>query len=247
MISGFSSFLNQEFKIQPILGSIIIIILCYRIFMKNINGIIKVSNYLIPVLIFFLIIISCKNLDFINNYNSIFKNNYNSVFIYNNFYIIALIKSILYASYNTILLIPVLVNLSNIVKNKNCVLNISLSSFFALILLCFCVYNLLLLGNNYIFNLEMPIIEIVEKYSDICKFFYIFMIGISIFTTAISTGFSFLNNISNNKKTYRRNLIFISVSAIILSQISFSILVNLIYPVLGFVGIFEIILLLKNK
>ena len=61
MIAGFSSFLRQEFSINGVLASSIIVFLCYFIFLKNISGLIKISNYLMPILIFFIIYISCKN------------------------------------------------------------------------------------------------------------------------------------------------------------------------------------------
>ena len=50
----------------------------------------------------------------------------------------------------------------------------------------------------------------------------------------------FLNNFSKSSKSYNNVLIFMCVSAIFLSQISFSTFVNLLYPVLGFFGIWEI-------
>ena len=58
MVAGFSSFLNQEFGINRIIGSAIIVVICYIIFLNNINGLIKLSNYLIPILIVFIIYIS---------------------------------------------------------------------------------------------------------------------------------------------------------------------------------------------
>lgn len=236
MIAGFSSFLKQEFNVNLIIGSLIIIVMCYFTLLKNINGLIKVSDYLIPILIIFLVIISSKNLNIIHNYNNIF----NSEILPESG---GIIKSILYACYNCILLIPVLVTLIKFVKNKKNIVLTVVANFFVITILSFCVYNLLLLGNENIFNLEMPIIEIVKKYGNIYKNIYMIMIAISIFTTAISTGYSFLSNSSVDNKSYKRNLVIISVLGIFLSQISFSVLVNLLYPVLGVVGIVEIVLI----
>lgn len=240
MIAGFSSFLKQEFNINSIIGSLIIIIMCYFTLLKNINGLIKVSDYLIPILIIFLIIISSKNFNIINNYNIIFNS---EIFPKSG----GIIKSILYACYNCILLIPVLVTLIKFIKNNNNIILTVIINFFVITILSFSVYNLLLLGNETIFNLEMPIIEIVKKYGNLYKNLYMILIAISIFTTAISTGYSFLSNCSGNKNAYKRNLIIISLLAIFLSQISFSVLVNLLYPVLGIVGIVEIALIFRKK
>ena len=241
MISGFSSFLKQEFGINSLIGSFIIVLLCYFILLKNIDGLIKVSNYLMPILIIFLIFISLNNLDFHNNYNNIF-NRVNSVLPKEG----GIFKSVLYASYNCILLIPVLVTLIKYIQNKNKILVTSIFNFVVTTLLSLSVYNLLLLGNQEIFNLDMPIIKIVEKYGSIYKILYVIMIAISIFTTAISTGYSFLINCIKSKKTYKTMLGIVSFFAIFSSQISFSVFVDLLYPVLGIVGIFEIFLIIKK-
>lgn len=257
MIAGFSSFMKQEFNLNGFFASTIIIVTCYFIFLRNVSGLIKISNYLIPILIAFIFYISLKNIDFINNYNNIFNHQLNnatsaiSIFSNNfatiNLIIKALVKSVLYASYNCIILIPVLITLNSKIKSKNNIIPIAIASTLILTLLSFAIYNILSQGNVEQFNLEMPIIGIVKKYGLIYKNAYLLIIGISIFTTAISSGCGFLNNCSKDEKTFKRNLILMSISAIFLSQIPFSTLVNLLYPVLGIVGIFEIIVIFLWK
>ena len=237
MISGFSSFLHQEFCINRVIGSIIIAILCFIAFQKNINGLIKISNYLVPILMFFLLYISAKNVDFINNYNNI-KN----LFI-NNSVFFPIIKAILYGSYNCILLIPVLVTLKKLLIKFNNIFFISISVFFAVSILSISVYNILLLGNWKIFILEMPIIQIIKMYGNVLKLIYLFLIGSSIYTTALSAGCAFLNGCK--KINYKRNVALVCMTAIFFSQISFSAFVNLLYPVLGIIGLFEVIAILK--
>lgn len=246
MIAGFYSFMKQEFNLNGFIASAIIIVICYFIFLRNVSGLIKISNYLIPILITFIFYISLKNLDFINNYNNIFNTQTNeatAAITANSNAIQALIKSVLYASYNCIILIPVLITLNSQIKSKNNIFLISITSAIILTLLSFAIYNILLQGNVEQFNLEMPIIGIVKKYGLIYKNAYLLIIGISIFTTAVSSGCGFLNNCSKDEKSFKRNLILMSISAIFLSQIPFSTLVNLLYPVLGIVGIIEIIVI----
>lgn len=237
MISGFSSLLKQEFCINQICGSMIIIILCYFAFMKNINGLINISNYLIPVLIFFIVYISLKNTNIIQNYNNIFNITNEAKPVYFQ----GIIKSVLYACYNCIILIPVLIPLRKKIQNNRCVILISTITLILLMILSYAVYNLLLQGNTNIYSLEMPIIGVVKNYGEIYKSVYIVIIGISIFTSAISTGYGFLNNCSVNKSKYKRNARLMCITAIFLSQISFSAMVNLLYPVLGIIGILEVV------
>ena len=62
MIAGFSSFMKQEFNMNKYLAGGIIVIICYLIFLKNISGLIKISDYLIPVLIVFILVIFTKDI-----------------------------------------------------------------------------------------------------------------------------------------------------------------------------------------
>lgn len=157
------------------------------------------------------------------------------------------IKSTLYSSYNCVLLIPVLVTLKKKIKSHKNIICLSLISTIILMLLSFSVFSILLGGSSEQFKLDMPIIGIVKQNNGLYQKLYIIIIAISIFTTAISSGCSFLNNCSKSPESFRRNLNVISISAIFLSQISFSTLVNMLYPVLGIVGIFEIIIIFTRK
>ena len=66
---------------------------------------------------------------------------------------------------------------------------------------------------------------------------------ISIFTTAISLGISFINNISKNKKQFSKIGLLICSTAILFSKIGFANLVNLLYPILGMLGLVQVTLM----
>ena len=51
MIAGFGAYLEQELHINSILGSGILSIICYFIFQSNLKGVVKVNQFLIPILI----------------------------------------------------------------------------------------------------------------------------------------------------------------------------------------------------
>lgn len=57
MIAGFGAYLNQEYKINKIIGSSILAIICFGIFKTNLKGFVKTNEILIPILIGFLTII----------------------------------------------------------------------------------------------------------------------------------------------------------------------------------------------
>lgn len=187
MISGFSSFLNQEFKLPTVIGSLMIIVLCYITFIGSTEELIKISNYLIPILILFIIYISSKTL--IQNESSTCMYIKDVVKTSGNNEILGIIKSILYASYNCIALIPVIIQLYSSECKKNISKkSISVISTIIIIALSFSIYNLLLQGNIDNLNLDMPIIAITKQISKTYGFIYTIIIGIAIYTSAASSG-----------------------------------------------------------
>ena len=67
----------------------------------------------------------------------------------------------------------------------------------------------------------------------------------AIFTTAFSCGFSFLN--MRNRKNYERNALLICIVAFLCSGIGFSNMINICFPVFGYLGIFQILFLIYRK
>lgn len=96
-------------------------------------------------------------------------------------------------------------------------------------------------------ELEMPAVYAINNIWPRIKSIYGLIILISIFTTAISLGMSFLKNVSINGKSYNAISILICVSAVIFSKIGFSNLVNMMYPILGILGLLQMILIIKKK
>ena len=76
---------------------------------------------------------------------------------------------------------------------------------------------------------------------------YTFIILISIFTTAISIGTGFLQNLNIKEKSYTQFVLFMCITSLIISNFGFSNLVKNGYPIFGYIGIIQIVLiLLKN-
>ena len=65
----------------------------------------------------------------------------------------------------------------------------------------------------------------------------------SIFTTAISVGIGFLQNISKNSNSYPQFVLFMCITSLLMSNIGFSKLLNFIYPVFGYIGILQIVII----
>lgn len=240
MIAGFGAYFEQELEINSLIGSSVLAILCFIVFRTNQKGVVKVSEILVPILIVFITIISILNLkDFdINNIKNYFISNKSYNF---------LLSSIVYCSYNSILLIPVLITLKNYINNKRKVISISVISTIIIVLLSISLFFILTKVDVDISKLEMPAVYVVSRMSKIFVIIYGFIILGSIFTTAVSLGNSFLQNVSKNKKSYTHIAVIMCITSIAISKIGFSNLINFLYPIFGYLGIIQIVRLTFKK
>ena len=239
MVSGFTAYFKQEYNIPNYMTGIILAILCYVALNNNIDEVVKISAILVPVIILF--IISFGLFDISNGINQVLEMN----FIANNF-IRGMWNSIIYSSYNSIILIPVLVTLKKYVNKKN-FYSIGVITSLVVIVLSLFIYIILLKSNIDIIEFDLPIIYIVKQYGSVFKYLYGVVIVISIFTSIISAGYSFLKNSIKNKKKYSKLLKVMCISSIFITNIGFSNLVNTLNPIFGILGIVQIYYILKIK
>lgn len=240
MIAGFCTYFKQEFNISPYLIGIIVAFLCYFTFLNKIDGVTKINTILIPILIGVVILIGIKNgfggiEDFVNN----------AQMQQNKSGIGWLISSVEYASYNTILLIPILIGIKKYSRGKEAKISILSSSLF--FILAIILYSIILGGGEYISSIELPIIYIVNKFGGIYPYLCGTVIIAAIFTTAISAGYGFLQNSTKSKKTYKALAGLICITSVFTIKLGFSYLVNLMYPMFGFLSFIQIIYILTRK
>ncbi len=232
MVAGFGAYFEQEIGINRIIGSIVLNLLCVIVFFSNIKGVLKASNLIVPFLIFFIFFIGIKNIVQIRTIDFYqMKNNW-------------ILSMLIYNSYNFILLMPVLISLKKqITKEKN-IKKVSILVTIIILILSISIFFLLLNANiKEIENQEMPIVYIISNYFNKYKKIYAFIVLASIFTTAISVGIGFLQNISENSNSYPQFVLFMCITSLLMSNIGFSKLLNFIYPVFGYIGILQIVII----
>ena len=234
MATGFTAYFKQEFNIPTIITAIFVAILCYMTFLKNIEGIAKINTIIIPILIIIIFVLGIKS-NIINTILNFKIQNINLGFDW-------ILKSIEYAGYNTILLIPMLINLKNYTKNKE--KQISIISTFVFFIITTIIYFIMYNYNN-LSNIEIPLVFIASQFGDAFKFIYGIVIVLAIYTTIISSGYSFLRNCTKTERTYKLLAKIICILVLFVYSLSFAGLVNLTYPVFGLLGVIQLIYFFK--
>lgn len=239
MIAGFGAYLEQAYGLKQEFGGAILALLCFFVFMTSTKGIIKVNEFIVPFLIIIILIIgilNIVNLPILNLDNYILRTN-NSSFI---------LSSITYSSYNSILLIPVLITLRKHLKDKKQIFKIAMISSVIILILSSMIYFLLIKIDVDIKNIEMPAVYMVEKIIPTFKNIYGIIILGSIITTAVSLGASFLQNTAKTNKSYPQIALIMCITSVLVSNIGFSNLVSTLDPLFGYLGLIQIIIIFSK-
>lgn len=238
MIAGMGSCTNDFFNINKNISYIIWGIVCFAILSFGKETIINSSLISAPIL--------CLGILFTGGYflmlsdipvfNSFQKNNLSWI-----------ISSILYVSFNTIPLTCFFISSKHLFVSKKVASLSSVTGSVVLMLISFVLYFTLNIFCEQIRSIDMPMLFITRKIGFSATLMYTITLYIAMLSTALSCGFSLtdkLFNITNYKKNHIIfGVVFLSTA---LSMKGFSSLIETIYPLFGWLGLyFMICIILK--
>lgn len=231
MIAGCGAFFVQQFELPFWLGSIICALICYGIFSCRYKGLEMINTILVPFILLGIFILGTSQYEA----NAIASSNY---MVTQNYSSNWMVSSVLYASYNSIILVPILLTFREYKLNtkKKLIIAILATVVFAIVGLL--IYNILNIYYPDILAYELPNVKLASLLGKWQEIFYCLVIVTAILTTAVSCGYAFLEM---KKEHYNFKAILICVLAILLSKIGFSEMVNTLFPIFGYLGIFQII------
>ena len=241
MIAGFSAYFKQEFNIPIYISSSLIAIIIYYTFMNNIDGIVKTCSIIVPILLVIMSYIIIKKLFIQHNFYQIERTIIPSIKLL----IYSCISGILYASYNSIILIPIVISINKYIKNPKSKNKLLILTTIIITFLILGVCNILMDIDYNIKNMELPILQTLKQ-NKIDGLIYSVVIVVAIFTSALSSGYGILDNVKN-KTAYKKLTATLCILSIPISYIGFGNLVSILYPLFGFIGTIQIILIIKAK
>lgn len=239
MLSGIGTYLDKQYSINFWYGTIFFGVLCFVFFLLKFDGLEKINYVLVPIILLGIVLVNFKN----NNgtdYMTIeytYKNTHN---LLSNWFQ----ASLLYTGYNSILLLPILLEMKNYSFSKKEIVYISCA---VTLLICSIALLMYFALNHYypdIIYAEMPILLITKNINNIVSQYYGIIVVLAIFTTAFSAGYVFLR--LNKEKHYLRNSVLMCVSGIVFAKIGFSNLVDICFPIFGYMGILQIFYIIWN-
>ena len=233
ILAGSGALINQFFGIPKIIGSLIMLFIACIFLLRDTDGLIEVNSFIVPSLLFTLTLITvlyflfCKDMiswDFISKFDPPKSG--------------IAISTILYAGYNVLCCSGVLVPLSNETKNtKIVVYGVALGAI-GLTLLSSAI-NLLLLANQpYIYDLEIPLLLVAQRFGNVVLALLLVIIWLEMFSTEVSDVYSISKTLEQTFNIKFKKGIFIVLSiALPVSQLGFSNLITILYPLFGLLSL----------
>ncbi len=234
MVAGCGAFFVQQFKLPFWLGSILCATICYGIFSCRYKGLEMLNTILVPFILLGIIMLGTAKYDpnAISNEQYLMAKSYSANW---------LVSSVLYASYNSIILVPILLTFKDYKLSTKKKIIISILSAVIFSIVGILIYNILDIYYPSILAFELPNVKLASLLGKWQEIFYCLVIVTAIITTAVSCGYAFLEM---RKEHYDLKAILICVFAVLLSKIGFSEMVNTLFPIFGYLGIFQIICML---
>ena len=236
MISGFGAYFEQRFQISSVIGASIFSILCFMVLIKGIEGVKKVNSLIVPILIVVILIIGFLSYENFDVSNLVFENiNYKWI-----------LQAIVYCSYNMLLVIPVLVSFGKNISNKKQIFIVSILSGIIVFILAMSIFTVLTSAIADYSKIEMPAVYAIDKNLSWLSRIYGSVILLSIFSTAISIGISFMKNITKDRKSFPQFVAIMCISGALISNFGFSNLVKIFFPIFGYLGMLQILVIFKK-
>jgi uncharacterized membrane protein YkvI len=237
ILAGSGALIHQFFGIPKLLGSLIMIIIAVFFLLRDTEGLIEVNSFIVPGLIGTLTLITALYFSFCKDTIS-----FNNIYSFPPQKSGLLISTILYAGYNTLSASGVLVPLSTQVKKtKTMIIGVATGAI-GLTLLCLMINLLLTINQPYIYNYEIPLLFVANRFGNIIQALLLVIIWLEMFSTEVSDVYSISKTLEQTFNIKFKQAIFIVLgTALLISQLGFGNLITKLYPVFGLLSLLFII------
>ena len=233
ILAGSGALIHQFFGIPKILGSLIMILIAIFFLLRGTEGLIEVNSFIVPGLIGTLTLITalyfafCKDTISFSNISNFPPKKTGLA-----------ISTILYAGYNTLSASGVLVPLSTQMKKTKTMIIGVITGAIGLTILCLMINLLLTVNQPYIYNYEIPLLFVTNRFGNIIQALLLVIIWLEMFSTEVSDIYSISKTLEQTFNVKFKKAIFIVLGiALLISQFGFGNLITKLYPMFGLLSL----------
>ncbi|MGL5347117.1 MAG: YkvI family membrane protein [Peptostreptococcaceae bacterium] len=237
MLAGAGAIMQQEFNLSPHVGALIMLGLCIITFISGTKGFVKMNSILVPIL--------CIGGVILGGYIIIFRETEVFSMVIPKLQRNWILSAILYVCYNTITVIVVLCTLHNQLEKRKIARWGGILGGTGLGILGLSIGLTTLIYYNKINTLEIPMLGILMNYPHLLKKVYMIVLLAAMYTTAIANGYGVVENLAESYRIKKRTIIIgVSILGFLGAQMGFSNIVSKVFPIFGYIGLFEILLIM---
>lgn len=233
VMAGSGALINQYFNVPAWAGIFFMVTLGILVLLRETNGLIEINGFIVPSLI---IVMTLLGTIFIFKNPSTFSISYlHKAMPYKRG---LFLSTILYAGFNIMSCIGVIVPLTTELEDKNSILlGVTIGSFFLTLISCI-INFLMIVTYNESTAFEIPLLHIAKQIGPIIQFILLCVIWLEMFSSKVSNVYSLSKGAENFfKLSYKKSIFIIVALSLPMTKIGFSTLVTTLYPVFGALSI----------
>ncbi|OOB78977.1 MAG: transporter [Epulopiscium sp. Nuni2H_MBin003] len=229
ILAGSGAVVHQYFGVPKIFGICIMIVVSILFLLRKTQGIFEVNNITVPILIVMMLAIiigySTKNTEHMS-LSYIVSLPYTK----NNF----IISSLVYAGFNIISIVGIIVPLSSEIKSNKVILHGVIIGTIILTVISTIIVFLMIVNPTYAKTYDIPILAVAKNIAPILQICLLVMIWLEMFSSQISNIFGLTKTFESKfGLKYEHGIIVSILIALPLSSVGFTNLVDVLYPIYG--------------
>lgn len=238
MLVGAGAVVAQQFNVPILVGACAMMVCSLITFLTGSKGFVKVNVLLVPLL--------CVGGVLLGGYIMLFRDT--AVFHMQGMGVVVenwFVSTCVYVAYNVLTVVVILISLHDKIDNKHVAHLSALLGGLGLGALGLSIGGCTLMYYARIKTLEIPMLGILINYPAIFQYIYLVVLLVAMYTTAIANGYGVIENIAPKEKN-KRYLFIVGMCVVGLLGVGlgFSKIVAYVYPLFGYIGCFEILILI---
>ncbi|MGL4362836.1 MAG: YkvI family membrane protein [Cellulosilyticaceae bacterium] len=233
ILAGSSALLHQYFGVSRWAALILMLVISTMFLLRNTKGLYEVNIFVVPFLIVMMTLIfggyAARN-EFILHSDYIMqlptlKEHY-------------LPSTVLYASFNIVSIVGILVPLSLEIEEEDVLIKGIALGTIVLTVISFFIAYLMLLNPQYVAEYDIPILAVAKSLSPFIGFGLMCVVWLEMFSTQISNIYSLTKSMETQFNiSYKKGIFIILAIAVPFSFLGFAKLVEVLYPLYGFLSL----------
>ncbi|OON98227.1 MAG: transporter [Epulopiscium sp. Nele67-Bin004] len=233
ILAGSGAVVHQHFGVPIWIGSVLMIVVSIIFLMRKTQGLYEVNNVTVPVLMIIMtaIFIGYQH----NNPDQVSFEYITKLPYYQTNWIVS---SLVYAGFNIISIVGIVVSLSSEIKSNRIMLRGVAIGSAILTAVSFVIVFLMIVNPTYAITYDIPILAVAQQITPFLQYCLLIMIWLEMFSSQISNIFSLTKSLESKFGIqYEQGIAISIITALPLSTVGFTNLVDVLYPIYGMLSL----------